>query len=96
VEARLAERWRTVETVPAQLADGDPDSSFLVGLTAGTTTLPKGFSRARDSWRRSFDASVACFALKPQDRVLAPGPVSASLNLYALSECLYAGATFHT
>ena len=96
VEARLAERWRTVEPGPAELADGDPNSSFLVGLTSGTTSLPKGFSRARDSWRRSFDASIECFALKPEDRVLAPGPLSASLNLYALSECLYAGATFHT
>ncbi len=27
---------------------------------------------------------------------LAPGPLSASLNLYALSECLYAGAPFMT
>ncbi|MFP3547627.1 AMP-binding protein, partial [Rhizobium sp. SIMBA_035] len=44
----------------------------------------------------SFDASIAFFGLTRQDRTLAPGPLSASLNLYALSECLYAGAAFHT
>jgi long-chain acyl-CoA synthetase len=33
----------------------------------------------------------------PQDDVtLAPGPLAASLNLYALAECLYAGSEFHT
>jgi acyl-CoA synthetase (AMP-forming)/AMP-acid ligase II len=96
VAVRLAERWRGAPAGPAELADGDPESSFLVGLTSGTTSLPKGFSRTRDSWRRSFAASIECFGLKPEDRVLAPGPLSASLNLYALSECLSAGATFHT
>lgn len=99
VEERLAQRWgaparRRLE--PADLADGDPASSFLVGLTSGTTSVPKGFSRSRASWTRSFEASSAAFALEAGDRVLAPGPLSASLNLYTLSECLWAGATFHT
>ena len=30
------------------------------------------------------------------DKTLAPGPLAASLNLYALAECLYAGSEFHT
>lgn len=96
VVARLARRAAGRADGPAELADGDPASSFLVGLTSGTTSLPKGFSRTRESWRRSFEASVECFGLSPDDRVLAPGPLSASLNLYTLSECLFAGATFHT
>ncbi|GAB4098903.1 class I adenylate-forming enzyme family protein [Sinomonas halotolerans] len=96
VAERLAQRWSRTPTGPDELADGDLSSSFLVGLTSGTTALPKGFSRTRDSWRRSFEASSACFGLTPEDRVLVPGPLSASLNLYTLSECLYAGAAFHT
>jgi acyl-CoA synthetase (AMP-forming)/AMP-acid ligase II len=99
VEDRLAARWgapagRRLE--PAGLADGSGASSFLVGLTSGTTSVPKGFSRSRTSWARSFAASAAAFGLTPADRVLAPGPLSASLNLYTLSECLWAGAAFHT
>ncbi|MEX5256449.1 class I adenylate-forming enzyme family protein [Kocuria arenosa] len=85
-----------VDPAPARLRDGDPASAFLIGLTSGTTALPKGFRRSRESWRRSFEASVAHFGLGPGDRVLAPGPLTSSLNLYALSECLYAGAAFVT
>lgn len=81
---------------PAQLRDGAPGTAFLIGLTSGTTAVPKGYSRSRGSWQRSFEASISHFGLRPEDRVLAPGPLSASLNLYALSECLYAGAAFAT
>ena len=96
LERRAAAHVVNATEGPAELADGDPSSSFLVGLTSGTTSLPKGFSRTRESWRRSFEASIETFGLGPEDRVLAPGPLSASLNLYTLSECLFAGATFHT
>ncbi|MFF0989893.1 class I adenylate-forming enzyme family protein [Kocuria nitroreducens] len=84
------------DPVPALLRDGDPASAFLIGLTSGTTGLPKGFLRSRASWRRSFEVSAAHFGLGPADRVLAPGPLASSLNLYALSECLHAGAGFVT
>lgn len=79
-----------------ELFDGNPDSTFLIGLTSGTTSVPKAFTRSRRSWQVSFDASIEFFGLTPEDRTLAPGPLAASLNLYALSECLYAGAAFHT
>ena len=78
------------------LEDGDPDSAFLIGFTAGTTSTPKAFTRSRRSWQASFEASIEFFGLRPDDKTLAPGPLSASLNLYALSECLYAGTEFHT
>ncbi|MFE7630401.1 class I adenylate-forming enzyme family protein [Kocuria sp. NPDC057446] len=84
------------DPAPARLRDGDPASCFLIGLTSGTTAVPKGFRRSRASWRRSFELSTAHFGLGPEDRVLAPGPLAVSLNLYTLSECLYAGAAFVT
>ncbi|MFP3460875.1 AMP-binding protein [Arthrobacter globiformis] len=89
-----------VDPVPGaaggELADGDPASSFLVGLTSGTTSVPKAFTRSRRSWQQSFDASMEFFGLSQGDKTLAPGPLAASLNLYALAECLYAGSEFHT
>jgi acyl-CoA synthetase (AMP-forming)/AMP-acid ligase II len=78
------------------LIDGPPGASFLIGLTSGTTSVPKAFTRSRRSWRESFEASIEFFGLTRDDRTLAPGPLAASLNLYALAECLYAGAEFHT
>jgi long-chain acyl-CoA synthetase len=78
------------------LEDGDPDDAFLIGFTAGTTSTPKAFTRSRRSWQASFGASIEFFGLRADDKTLAPGPLSASLNLYALSECLYAGTEFHT
>ncbi len=79
-----------------ELVDGPPGTPFLIGLTSGTTSVPKAFSRSRRSWQLSFDASVEFFGLAADDRTLAPGPLAASLNLYALAECLYAGSEFHT
>ncbi|HSO92369.1 MAG TPA: AMP-binding protein [Arthrobacter sp.] len=79
-----------------ELVDGLPDTPFLIGLTSGTTSVPKAFSRSRRSWQLSFDASVEFFGLRADDKTLAPGPLAASLNLYALAECLYAGSEFHT
>ena len=80
----------------AELVDGPPGTSFLIGLTSGTTSVPKAFTRSRRSWQESFDASIEFFGLTREDKTLAPGPLAASLNLYALAECLYAGAEFHT
>lgn len=78
------------------LADGDPGTSFLIGLTSGTTSVPKAFTRSRRSWQESFEASMEFFGLTQDDKTLAPGPLTSSLNLYALAECLYAGSEFHT
>jgi len=79
-----------------ELVDGDPSTTFLIGLTSGTTSVPKAFTRSRRSWQVSFDASIEFFGLSQDDRTLAAGPLSSSLNLYALSECLYAGSAFHS
>ncbi|MFF1254175.1 class I adenylate-forming enzyme family protein [Pseudarthrobacter sp. NPDC058329] len=76
------------------LADGAPEATFLIGLTSGTTSVPKAFTRSRRSWQESFDASIEFFGLRQDDVTLAPGPLAASLNLYALAECLYEGSEF--
>ncbi|WP_454698623.1 class I adenylate-forming enzyme family protein [Arthrobacter humicola] len=98
LQAEIVARLHAEPGTPssAELRDGSPDSVFLIGLTSGTTSVPKAFTRSRRSWQLSFDASIEFFGLTPQDKTLAPGPLAASLNLYALSECLYAGSEFHT
>ncbi|KIS27031.1 AMP-dependent synthetase [Arthrobacter sp. SPG23] len=102
LKADIAARLQTGATAEpgppasAELCDGTPESAFLIGLTSGTTSVPKAFTRSRRSWQLSFDASIEFFGLTQEDKTLAPGPLAASLNLYALSECLYAGSEFHT
>ena len=81
--------------VGTALEDGEPDSTFLIGFTSGTTSTPKAFTRSRRSWQMSFEASIEFFGLRQNDKTFAPGPLSASLNLYALSESLYSGSEFH-
>ncbi|WP_427017944.1 class I adenylate-forming enzyme family protein [Pseudarthrobacter sp. P1] len=83
------------ETGGDALVDGPPDSTFLIGLTSGTSSVPKGFRRNRATWQESFERSIAYFGLAMDDVTLAPGSLASSLNLYALAECLYAGTTFH-
>ncbi|NUT48374.1 MAG: AMP-binding protein [Saccharothrix sp.] len=79
-----------------ELAPGDPGSTFLIGFTSGTSALPKAFSRSRGTWRASLVHAREVFGLGPDDHVLAPGPLSHGLGLYALVETLHEGATFAT
>ncbi|MFF2031485.1 class I adenylate-forming enzyme family protein [Arthrobacter sp. NPDC058192] len=97
IAARIARSSPDPKVLPGTgLTDGPPGASFLIGLTSGTTSVPKAFTRSRQSWQESFDASIEFFGLRQDDKTLAPGPLAGSLNLYALAECLYAGAEFHT
>lgn len=70
------------------------EAAFLLGLSSGTSGLPKAFTRNSSSWRESFVRSVEYFGLTAQTVTLAPGPLAASMNLYALAESIYAGSTF--
>ncbi|MBB2910718.1 acyl-CoA synthetase (AMP-forming)/AMP-acid ligase II [Streptosporangium becharense] len=78
------------------LRAGDPGSAFLVGFTSGTSGPPKAFHRSRRSWRESLSRAAEVFGTGPGDRVLAPGPLSHGLGLYALAEALHEGAEFTT
>jgi len=64
-----------------------------VGFTSGSTGMPKGYRRNHQSWLSGFVGDDAEFGVRPDDVVLAPGPMSHSLALYALVRGLNAGAT---
>lgn len=77
------------------LAAGPGESTFFIGFTSGTTSVPKAFSRSRASWRASLAAGRQVFGLSASSRTLAPGPLAHGLTLYALAETLDAGTGFH-
>ncbi|MCA1366680.1 AMP-binding protein [Bradyrhizobium sp. BRP14] len=67
---------------------------FLVVFTSGTTGEPKAIIRDRKSWRVSLETGQSYFAIGPETTTFAPGPLAHGLALYALAECLTAGAEF--
>ncbi|OHV85576.1 class I adenylate-forming enzyme family protein [Ensifer sp. LCM 4579] len=77
---------------PLQIGDGA--EPFLVVFTSGTTGQPKAIVRDRRSWRISLEAGQSFFGIGPETTTYAPGPLAHGLTLYALAECLWAGAEF--
>lgn len=69
------------------------DSPFLIGFTSGSSGKPKAFIRSHRTWIESFKHSAMEFGDVTGARVLAPGPLSHGLSLYAVIEALCAGAT---
>lgn len=67
---------------------------FLLGLSSGTSGTPKAFLRSAASWHESFIESSKYFRLTQDTVTLAPGPLAASMNLYALGESIHSGGTF--
>ncbi|MGP5165161.1 class I adenylate-forming enzyme family protein [Arthrobacter rhombi] len=73
----------------------DADEPFLLLFSSGTTNNPKGFLKTRHQYRENFAVSSACLEPYAGVATLAPGPVSYSLTLYALIECLASGGSAH-
>ncbi|MDO5752228.1 class I adenylate-forming enzyme family protein [Arthrobacter sp.] len=82
---QAAQSWSSVQDPAVQ--------PFLLGLSSGTSGLPKAFVRTTESWRVSFVRSAKYFELGPDSVTLTPGPLAASMNLYALGESIHAGST---
>ena len=78
---------------PPTVRDGD--EAFLLLFSSGTTSAPKGFLKTRDQYRANVALSSAYLEPLPGVHTLAPGPVSYSLTLYALIECLATGGAAH-
>lgn len=78
---------------PPTVRDGD--EAFLLLFSSGTTSAPKGFLKTRAQYRANVAVSSAHLEPLPGVATLAPGPVSYSLTLYALIECLATGGSAH-
>lgn len=81
----------TVDIPPAH----NINKPFYVGFTSGSTGIPKGFIRNHQSWLTSFSAGEKVFQYNQNDRIIAPGPLSHSLSLYAAVHAIHSGATFY-
>ena len=70
-----------------------PDMPFLIGFTSGSSGKPKAFIRSHQSWIESFRQSAFELGTCAEDVVVAPGPLSHGLSLYAVFEAISAGAS---
>ncbi|GAA1344847.1 AMP-binding protein [Arthrobacter roseus] len=73
----------------------DDEEPFLLLFSSGTTSNPKAFLKTRHQYRENFAVSSAHLEPRTGAATLAPGPVSYSLTLYALIECLASGGSAH-
>ena len=94
-------RPRLSEPTVDLLAAADPvvaveeahDSGRLVRLrTSGSTTAPRWVLRTTDSWVVSFDHVSELAGLDAASRVWVPGPMTASMNLFAAVHARFVGA----
>lgn len=83
------------------LAAGDPVATFAdarrrglpIALpTSGTAGHPRTVVRSTASWTRSFAAVSELTGTTGTSRVWIPGPVTATMNLFAAVHCRWAGA----
>ena len=78
---------------PLTVRDGD--EAFLMLFSSGTTSNPKAFLKTRRQYRENAAVSTAHLEPFPGVATLAPGPVSYSLTLYAVIECMVTGGSVH-
>src|SRR4051812_49829021 len=64
--------------------------------TSGTTTQPRSVLRTAASWVDSFPAVSGLTGIGPGSRVWLPGPLTASMNLFAATHARFVGATVAT
>lgn len=81
-------------TAPEPTVRAD-DEAFLLLFSSGTTSDPKAFLKTRRQYRANVAVSAAHLEPLPGVATLAPGPLSYSLTLYALIECLATGGSAH-
>jgi long-chain acyl-CoA synthetase len=70
------------------------DRGELIALrTSGSTSAPRAVVRTTDSWFDSFPDFSVLAGLDGSSRVWVPGPLSATMNLFAVVHARYTGAT---
>ncbi len=97
---------RTEQPALDLLADPDPVGALLAEHarapqqrrmlalhTSGTTSAPRVVHRSTASWVESFGAFGDLSGTSAASRVWVPGPVRATMNLFALAQARWAGAS---
>ncbi|WP_417767265.1 AMP-binding protein [Stappia sp.] len=76
---------------PAARFRAGPLEPFYIGLTSGSTGMPKAFQRSHRSWTLSFRTCLEAFRIDGTDRVFVPGGIGHSLHLFGAMLALDSG-----
>ncbi|WP_306027829.1 AMP-binding protein [Stappia sp. MMSF_3263] len=68
-----------------------PTQPFYIGLTSGSTGMPKAFQRSHRSWTASFRLCLDTFGIEEADRIFVPGGIGHSLHLFGAVLALDSG-----
>lgn len=68
-----------------------PLEPFYIGLTSGSTGMPKAFQRSHRSWTLSFRLCLEAFRIDNADRIFVPGGLGHSLHLFGAMLALDSG-----
>jgi long-chain acyl-CoA synthetase len=82
----------TADPVAAVL-DAHAQGVLIALRTSGTTTRPRSVVRTAASWVRSFPEVTRLASIDSSSRVWIPGPLSATMNLFAAAHASFVGAT---
>lgn len=77
----------------AAVLEAHRDGGRLLLRTSGTTSAARVVVRSTGSWFDSFDAVSALFDVDAAARVWLPGPLSATMNLFAAVHAAHVGAS---
>ncbi len=77
----------------AAFRDADRSGRAVLLRSSGSASSPRPVVRSPGSWTRSFPHVRDLAGIGPASRVLVPGPVASSMNLFARVQAAYAGAT---
>ena len=83
----------TAEDPVAAFAEADRDRRPLTLRTSGTAGTPRTVVRTTDSWVDSFPHVSDLLGLYSSSKVWVPGPLTATMNLFAVVHAAWAGAT---
>lgn len=76
----------------AAVVEAHEQGRLLELRTSGTAGLPRSVVRSTGSWWRSFDAYAALTGVQDGARLWVPGPLAATMNLFAAVHARVAGA----
>lgn len=80
----------------AAFVDADRSGRLIALPTSGTSGRPRTVVRSTASWTDSFSAVSELTDTSPASRVWIPGPVTATMNLFAAAHCRWIGANIVT
>ncbi|WP_311407053.1 AMP-binding protein [Liquorilactobacillus uvarum] len=92
---KIKGRWQLLGEKKENKELTTENNVLFLGLTSGTTGLPKVYCRNWISWRKGFVLCNECFGLESCENIATFSPMATSLGMHTLLLSLYLGKTMY-